>query len=825
MATRLPQENAGRRLAMEVPGIDLIFLGHTHRQLADSTINGVLFTQAGQWAQALAQARLTLEQQGRNQWRVVQKNARLFQPDSMRADSAMLDSMRWEHERTVEYVSSPVGRATARMDAREARSRDTPIADFINEIQRKRAGADLSATPIFTLRSALPQGQLTVADVAGLYVYDNTLKAVRINGAQLRAYLEKSAEYFNSWPVQTGQTLINRDVRGYNYDMVSGVDYTIDLTKPVGQRITQLLYGGQPVTAEQTFTIALNNYRQGGGGGFSMLSGAPVVYDKQEGVREVLIEEIQRAGGESATISPDDYYKRNWRILPEVAEAVIQAELRSEAAPATTARAGTKRLRVIGINDFHGRLQPEVYSWSSGRQVGGAAALAAYFKHERAGFTGPTVTIDAGDEMQGTPLSNLLEGKSTVDVLSQAGVDAAAIGNHDFDWTIDVLRQRIAQAKYPWMGANIYNAGTTVHPSWAKGTTLIEREGIKIGVIGLSTESTPTVTKPANVRTLEFKSGPAEINRLVPELRRQGADFVIVTAHAGAICDRDGASNCRGEMIEWARQLTEKPDLIIGGHTHQFVNAVENGIHIVQAASYSTRYSVTDLVKAADGSTQTWVRGVPYTYVDQITPDTAVAAMVAGYERTVGPEINRIIAELEAPLHKSNDEYALGRLIADAQRAATGSQIAVMNNGGIRTDLDAGAQSWGDLYQLQPFANLLVVLHLTGVQVREFMEFLVRGGHPAMHVSGITVAFDTTRAPGSRVTKMQLASGEEVKDSGTYTVTVNDFMAAGGDNLTMIMKPVGRVDTGIVDLDALITYLQKQPQPVRADTMRRFIPR
>src|SRR6185503_724036 len=97
----------------------------------------------------------------------------------------------------------------ARMDAREARSRDTPIADFINEIQRKRTGADLSATPIFTLRSALPQGQLTVADVAGLYVYDNTLKAVRINGAQLRAYLEKSAEYFNSWPLPVGETLIN----------------------------------------------------------------------------------------------------------------------------------------------------------------------------------------------------------------------------------------------------------------------------------------------------------------------------------------------------------------------------------------------------------------------------------------------------------------------------------------------------------------------------------------------------------------------------------------------------------------------------------------
>jgi 2',3'-cyclic-nucleotide 2'-phosphodiesterase/3'-nucleotidase len=690
----LPAENAGARLARVVPDIDVILMGHTHQQVADTTINGVLFTQAGMWAQALAAATLTLEQVRTNEWRVVEKHARLLRPDSARADTAFLDSLRWEHERTVEYVSSPIGRATARMDAREARSRDTPIADFINEVQRKRTGAELSATPVFSLRSALPQGQLTVADVAGLYVYDNTLKAISITGEQLRAYLEKSAEYFRSWPVKPGETLINPDVRGYNYDIISGVDYVIDLTKPVGQRITQLLYEGQSVKPDQSFTIALNNYRQSGGGGFAMLSSAPVVYDKQEGVRELLIEEIQnsgrRAGGESAVgtaIAPDDYFKRNWRILPEVAESVVQAELRAEtAAPTKASGGGSKRVRVLGINDFHGRLLPEVYSWSGGRMVGGAAALASYFNHERAGFTGPTITLDGGDEMQGTPLSNLLEGKSSVEVLIQAGIDAAAIGNHDFDWTIDVLRQRIEQAKYPWMGANIYNAGATTHPAWAKGTTLIERAGIKIGVIGLSTESTPTVTKPANVRSLEFRSGPAEINRLVPELRRRGADYVIVTAHAGAICDRDGRTNCRGEMIEWARQLKERPDLIIGGHTHQYVNTVENGIPIVQAASYSTRYSVTDLEKRPDGSTSVWVRGVPYTYVDQITPDSAIAALVTGYEKTVGPQIHRVIAELADPLHKSSAEYALGRLIADAQRAATGSQIAVMNNGGIRTE-------------------------------------------------------------------------------------------------------------------------------------------
>ena len=129
IATGLPAENAGARLAQEVPAIDVVFLGHTHQQVRDTTINGVLFTQAGQWAQALAQARLVLEHQGPNQWRVVEKRAQLLRPDSLRADTVFLDSMRWEHERTVEYVKSVVGRASARMSAAEARTKDTPIAD------------------------------------------------------------------------------------------------------------------------------------------------------------------------------------------------------------------------------------------------------------------------------------------------------------------------------------------------------------------------------------------------------------------------------------------------------------------------------------------------------------------------------------------------------------------------------------------------------------------------------------------------------------------------------------------------------------------------
>ncbi len=806
-ATHLPAENAGTRLAREVPDIDVVFLGHTHQQVRDTTINGVLFTQAGMWAQALAQARVQLDRIAPGQWVVVGKSAQLLRPDSLRADTAFLDSMRWQHERAVEWVKSVVGQAE-RMSAAEGRTRDVPIVDFINEVQRSQAGADLASTAVFRLGAALPEGAVTVADVAGLYVYDNTLKAVRVTGAQLKAYLEKSAEYFRSWPLAPGQTVINPDHRSYNFDVVSGVDYAIDLTQPAGRRITRLIYRGQPVSHDQTFTLALNNYRQGGGGGFSMLAAAPVVYDRQEDVRELLLDEIRRKG----TLRSADYQRQNWRLLPEEAARAAQAELSQEAVAVTTNTA-VKRLRVLGQNDFHGRLQPEVYNWSEGKAVGGAAVLYSYYKHERGGFEGPTITLDAGDVMQGTPISNLTQGRSTVDFFNLAGIDAAAVGNHDFDWTVAELQQRMQQAKFPWLAANIYIAGTQTRPSWARPSVLLERDGIKIGVIGLTTERTPTSTRADNVRGLEFRDGALEINRLVPELRAQGADFVIVTTHAGVTCD-SGMANCRDEVINWARRVTAKPDLIVAGHTHGIVNTVENGIPIVIGWDYSKMYSVIDLETSSAGSTSVRVRGQPTTFPDLVRPDSAAAALVAHYERQIGPQVNRVVANLAAPLRKSGGEYALGHLIADAQRAAAGAQVAIMNNGGIRTELDAGPLSWSDLYQLQPFGNLLVKLTLSGAQLREVMEHILRGRQPGMHVSGITVWYDTLAADGARVRRMQLASGVEVTAAGSYVVSVNDFMADGGDGLSMLPGARGRVDTGIVDLDALIEYLQKLPQPV-----------
>lgn len=849
-STGLTAENVVARVVEEVPGIDVVFLGHTHRELSDSTIvtaanpGGVLLTQASNWARSLAVATVRLERGagdgGDGRWRVVSKRAELLRPDPARADTAFLDSMRWEHERTVAYVNSVIGYSTARWEAREARVRDTPILDFINEVQRRVTGADLSATAAFSTGAAIPEGEITVADLAGLYIYDNTLLAVRITGAELRAFLEKSAEYYHGWPVPDGGTATNFGVPGYNFDVVSGVDYTIDLTRPVGERIVELRYRGEPVRPDQSFTMALNNYRQGGGGGYTMVANAPVVYDGQDDIRELLIEEVRRRG----TIRPEDYFEENWRIIPaEAAETALREQTRGGATRARSSDLASQgpepqpRLRVVATNDLHGRLLPERYGWSGGRLVGGAATLASYFELERKGFGGPTLLLDGGDLMQGTPLSNLTEGRAAIDYFNLSGYGAAAVGNHEFDWGIPVLEARIGDAEFEWLAANVFVAGADTAPSWVRPATIADLDAglsgdtIRVGLIGLATRETPEKTMPAHVASLDFRDGAEAIDRWVPELRRRGADFVIVVAHAGAECDEAG--ECEGEIVDWARAVRHRPDLIVAGHTHRVVQSRVNGIPIVEAGSYGTRYAVVDLTRVADDSVHVWVRGIPVTYTDRVTPDSAVAARVAHYLAEVEPRLAEVVTTLAEPLRRGTTtaagedrtgEYPLGRLIADAQRAAGGTELALMNNGGIRIELPAGPLTWGTLFELQPFGNRLVRLQLRGAAIRAAVEHALAGPRPIAHLSGATVRYAPSRAAGSRVLEITLDSGAILRDDELYTITVNDFLAAGGDGFATLLEAEGRVEVGITDLDALIEYLRELPEPVRAPGERRFVP-
>ena len=585
--------------------------------------------------------------------------------------------------------------------------------------------------------------------------------------------------------------------------------------------MTRLEVKGRPVAPTDSFTLALNNYRQTGGGGYSMLSRAPVVYDKQQEIRQLLVDEVRRKG----TIVPEDYFTRNWQIEPAGAVGSLYRELRLDnradahavgtpAVSRRTARPAT-RLRIIGTNDFHGALEPRPDN--AGKRRGGAAYLATAIHAAAAGCVAPaceTILLDGGDEFQGTPASNLAFGRPDVAVFNRLGLAASALGNHEFDWTQDTLRARMRDARYAILGANVRYADGRDVP-WIRDDTLITRGALRIGVIGLATVATPSTTRASMVSDLRFLEPAPIVDSLVRQLRARGADYVVVIGHLGAFCDRDGASNCKGEVVDLANALREPVDAIVSGHTHSLINATVHGIPIVQARSSGTAVATIDL--GPDGSTHQ-VRDV---ITDSLAADPMIAAIVADAVARVAPLVNRPVATIAADLVRSGNQYPLGNLIADAMRAGGKGDVAVMNNGGIRANLRAGPATYGALFEIQPFANILYRVTVSGKALREYLERIV--AKPVnVHVSGVAIRFDSTRAAGSRITSALLANGAPIRDDAEYALILNDFLATGGDGLSVASGAIRTEILPIVDLDAFVHYLETLPTPVQVPSDARI---
>jgi 2',3'-cyclic-nucleotide 2'-phosphodiesterase (5'-nucleotidase family) len=821
VTTGVPSENVAARLASEVPGIDLVLYGHSHKEVRGTTIGQTLLIQPKNWATSVDVAHLTVSRVG-GQWQVTEKRSDLVQAAGHAENPAVLAATDAIHRETVAYVTTPIGSAPERWSADSARVKDTPLIDFILETEREAAGSDLASTAAFSTDATMGTGPITISRVAQLYPYDNTLRAVRITGRQLRDYLEFSSRYYKTVSSPAAPLETDPKIPGYNFDIVSGVDYTIDVSRPVGFRIIRLDYKGAPVRDTDTFTMALNNYRQTGGGGYSMLSGAPVVYDKQQEIRQLLIDEVRRRG----VLRQADYFTPNWQLVRGPGLEIHQGGAKVPLVGALPAAQpafppGTRFLRIIATNDFHGALEPRPDV--NGVRRGGAAYVGAAIDRARkeCAPTCVTLLLDAGDLFQGTLASNLSYGRPVVDYYNRMGYAAAALGNHEFDWGVDTLRARMRQAGFGIFGANVrYTDGRDV--KWIPNDTIVTRGRTRIGIIGVSTVTTPTTTRAANVVGLRFDDPAPIVDSIGAALRKRGANFVVVIAHAGASCGRDGTTACGGEIIDFARKLGTKVDAIVSGHTHTLVNTEVNGIPIVQARSSGRAIDVLDLpLGVAGGPSRHQVRELA---VDTIKPLPAIASIVQRAVARVASLVNRHVATIPATLTRQGPQYPLGNLIADAQRWAGKGDVAIMNNGGIRTELRAGDATYGSLFEIQPFGNTLYSLTMTGAQLRGLLEAMLSKSPVDDHVSGLTIRYDPSQPKGSRIVSVTMAEGTPLSDTRTYNVIVNDFLATGGEGYNAGGRATASRPLNIVDLDALIDYLRTLPTPIAAPTELRIAP-
>ncbi|MFR9780865.1 bifunctional metallophosphatase/5'-nucleotidase [Micromonospora sp. MS34] len=329
----LPNENPVALIAQQVPGIDAILFGHAHNEVPEKFVTNtetgeqVLTSEPSKWGQRLTRMDFTVTKiKGR--WQVLSKSATMLNTNTVVEDPAVLGAVRGQHAKTVGYVNTVVAQSTEELSAAESRYKDTAILDFINHVQTEAVTAALAGTayaglPVlsiaapFSRTAVFPQGDVRIRDVAGLYVYDNTLEAVVMTGAEVKAYLEYSAKYFVTLPVGATvdpATISDPAVPDYNYDVISGVDYDIDISEPVGQRITRLVLPGTdtPVAADAQFVIAVNNYRRSGGGNFPGIVKTQV-YNQQQEIRQLLIDWAQAKG----EIRPVDFFVENWKLVRE----------------------------------------------------------------------------------------------------------------------------------------------------------------------------------------------------------------------------------------------------------------------------------------------------------------------------------------------------------------------------------------------------------------------------------------------------------------------------------------------------------------------------
>jgi 2',3'-cyclic-nucleotide 2'-phosphodiesterase/3'-nucleotidase len=309
---QVEHENEAIAIAKQVKGVDVILMGHTHREVSALTINGVLLTQANRWASHVARVDVYLERDAKDaRWRVAAKQARTIPVGDVAPDAEVMKLVAPYDRETQAWLNHVIGTSPVEMSAQDARFRDNALLDLIQRVQLDAGHADVSMAASFNPSAHVARGPVTVRDIAGLYEYENTLVVLEVTGQQLKDALEHSAEYFKAYvPGKAAADLVDEKIPGYNFDIAEGVSYDLDISKPVGQRIQNLRFHGQPLSMTQKLKLATNNYRVNGGGGYTMYRGAPEVFRSSEEIRELIIDWVEQH--KQIPAEPTN----NWRLLP-----------------------------------------------------------------------------------------------------------------------------------------------------------------------------------------------------------------------------------------------------------------------------------------------------------------------------------------------------------------------------------------------------------------------------------------------------------------------------------------------------------------------------
>ncbi|SCH63765.1 Trifunctional nucleotide phosphoesterase protein YfkN precursor [uncultured Clostridium sp.] len=742
------------------------------------------------------------------------------------------------HEATDAYVNEKSGEVTKDLNSFFTLVADDPSIQIVSDAQKAYVEkliedndpslvkySDLpilsAAAPFKAGSSAgnyvdIKAGGLAIRDLSNLYKYDNTMAVIKLTGADVKEWLEFCANMFNTIdPNSTKeQDLINRDFPTFNFDVIDGVEYEIDVTQEPkydkkgnvinenSSRIYNLTYNGKPIDLEQEFLIATNNYRAGGDS-FPWNGRQVPVYTTTDESRDVLKKYIEDAGKLEPSVDNNWKFKtidtdtkvyftsheNGVNYLANYPAISTNKEVAGEQLykyyydlSATQEKEDTNKITILHTNDTHGRLKAD-------SSVIGIDTVAAIKNN-----TENSILVDAGDTIHGLPFVTLSKGQDAVDLLNAAGYEYIVPGNHDFNYGYSRLMElfknsvslKNGENKLRLLASNVKKDGQSVFESNNIKEMEVNGKTVKVGFFGIATQETAYKTNPNNVKGIEFTSPIDAAKEQVAELEKQGADVIVALSHVGT----DESSNPTAYDVINA---VDGIDVYVDGHSHTtFKNGDKvNDTLLVSTGEYLSNLGKVELeldenneVLDATASLITKEEAL------KVTPDANVKAKIAEIDAKQGDVLSEVVGKTTIDLDGDRNsvrfgETNLGNLITDAMISETGADIAITNGGGIRASIKAGDITKGDIVSVLPFGNYIVTKQLTGAQIKQILEFGVRsygeslGGFP--HVAGIKFVVDPSKKVGDRIISLTI-NGKDLDMNKTYTVATNDFMAAGGDD-------------------------------------------
>ncbi len=839
--------DSARAIAEMNPEVSAIVAGHSHTNVPEEKINNAVISQPTSNGQMVSKIELTVRKNG-EKVEVVDKKSKLLSTKGVEEDQKINDLLADFHNTAIADATAPVGEMVGGNLADKNEIKEIPqslvedqgITDFINEVQlynsrkhleSKNINPDevymVSGAALFSASSNLYEGNVSKADISNIYRYDNKLYTIKTNGKQLKKYMEKNAEYDNTYKDGDLTVSFNEDVRMYLYDMFDGISYEINISKEPGQRIENLKFekDGKPVEDSDVVYLTVNDYRYNSGlaAGIMDQGEHEKIYDTNNDqisdMRDLIVDYIQNVKGGKITKKVNN----NWKITGNdwdseqrelavklVNEGKIKIPV-SEDGRTPNVKAvtwndvlealGTKEVEIpiVTFNDFHGSL-------AESKSDVGAAKLVGEIKRVKEENPN-TVVVTGGDIYQGSAMSNLLKGEPVTAMLKEMGLEFSAVGNHEFDWGYEYIPDWAKAGEFDFLASNIYEKETGEPVEWAKPYGVVEREGKKVGFIGLATPETAYKTKPDNVAHLEFKDPVEATKTWVDYLEnKENVDAVVVLSHLGSEQNRE-TGEITGEIVE----VAEVPgvDAIISAHSHQKVEGKVNGVPVIQA--YKNGRNLGHVNLKFDYNDELVVT----TKLDDISKrkdtlpvDKNMEDILAKFEADLAPIMNEKVADLSVDLPHDRDTGVspMGATVAETMRRIVDADIAITNGGGVRAPLMAGTVTVGDMYTILPFDNTLVTMEMKGSDIIKVLEHGIEpdnfgwGQH-----AGVKLWYTPGAERGEKITSVRLADGTKLENDKYYTVVTNDFMAVGGDSYDFsAAKNV--VDTNLVIRDEMANY-------------------